>query len=132
LSDTSGWTVINFDGLSLSHPVTTPSGRSVIADDIRVHLVAEGGELYFEVSRRQGHTSDAYRREREHLIDEGAEVSELVPAELNGWPAQEFTAAFPHKTRTFLLCERPPWLYRLVYDPKSALNLEVLSTIRIE
>jgi len=43
--------VTTLDGLSFSHPATTPSGQPAFAIDFRVHMVAKGGELYFEVSR---------------------------------------------------------------------------------
>jgi hypothetical protein len=91
------------------------------------------GEAYFELSRHLEVTARAmYEREREFLVARyGADVTPLAATTLDGKPAYEFSAGFGDTVRTFVLVERERWLYRVVHDPRSTLNHDVLETIRI-
>jgi len=131
-----GWQHVDLPevGLAFGYPRRTPNGQAVELDDVRVHARSEDGEeAYFELSRHLGATAlRRYEDERDFLVARyGAEVTPLTATTLDGLPAQEFTAAFGDTLRRFVLVERGRWFYRVVYDPRSPLNLAVLETIRI-
>jgi hypothetical protein len=131
-----GWQHVELPeaGLAFGYPRSTPKGQAVELDDVRVHARSEDGEeAYFELSRHLEATAlRRYEEERDFLVARyGAEVTGLTATTLDGLPAQEFTAAFGDTVRRFVLVECGRWLYRVVYDPRSTLNLAVLETIRI-
>ena len=101
---------------------------------MRLHARSEDGEeAYFELSRHLDATAlRRYEDERDFIVARyGAEVTPLTGTTLDGLPAQQFTAGWGDTVRRFVLAERGRWLYRVVYDPRSPLNLAVLETIRI-
>lgn len=121
-------------GLALRYPTTTPDGRPVTVDDVRVHLQSvDGAAVYFEVSRHLGASARAtYEQERGFLEERlAAEVGPLTPTTFAGTPAFECAFSFGEKQRAILLLERDGWLYRIVYDPTSALDLAMLETVTL-
>jgi hypothetical protein len=132
-----GWHRVRLSelGLTFDYPQRTPGGHAVEFDDVRVHACsADGDEVYFELSRHLDLTAQAqYEREREFVSSRlGADVTPLTPTTLASLPAQEFGAVWDGNERRFVLVERGRWLYRVVYDPRSPLNVAVLESIRID
>ncbi|HEY5786714.1 MAG TPA: hypothetical protein VIT65_18260 [Microlunatus sp.] len=122
-------------GLAFGYPCRTPGGQVVWLDDVRLHACSEDGvEAYFELSRHLDTTAVArYEEERDFLLARyEAAVTPLTAGTFHEMPAHDFSAAFGDTARTFVLVERGRWLYRVVYDPRSQLNLAVLETIRID
>ena len=131
-----GWQRVELPevGLAFGYPRSTPKGQAVELDDVRVHARSvDGEEAYFELSRHLDATALLrYESERDFVVARyGAEVTPLTATSLDGLPAQEFTVSWGDTVRRFVLVERGRWLYRVVYDPRSPLNLAVLETIRI-
>jgi hypothetical protein len=133
---TEGWEHLELPelGLAFGYPHRTPGGHAVELDDVRLHARSEDGEAYFELSRHLNATaSTQYEREREFVAARyGADVTPLTATTFNGLPAHEYSVSWGDTVRTFVLVERGRWLYRVVYDPRSPLNHDVLDTIRIE
>ena len=133
---TDDWRVLDLPGggLTLRYPAVTGSGQPVSIDDVRVHLQSlDGNELYLEVSRHLGAaTQPTYEQERAFLGERlAAEVGPLEPTTFAGHEAQAFSFTFSEKQRTIVLVERDGWLFRVVYDPSSALDLAVLETVTL-
>jgi hypothetical protein len=122
----------------VSYPDPTPGGAQVIVHErgggggYRLHLVSEGsGEVYFELGRyeqlpRQA-AIDAFIRDLSGRI-EGLRSSELVEVDWHGLPAARFSIDWPGKERVILFFEREAVLYRILYDPASQVNLEILAS----
>lgn len=122
-------------GLAFGYPRRTPSGQSGRLDDVRLHARSDDGvEAYFELSRHLDVTSMTwYVEERGSLVARfGAEVTPLVATTFHDKPAHEFSVTFADTVRAVVLIERGPWLYRVIYDPRSPLNHAVLETIQID
>ena len=121
--------------LQFQYPETTPTGHPVEIDDIRVHFRSKDSpELYFEVSRHLHHSAqEVYEREKAFVEKQLAEsvVRALLPITIAGQLAFEFSFQWAGGERTVLLIEKQEALYRVIYDPRSPLNLEVLSTLEI-
>ena len=121
-------------GLTFDYPRRTPSGQAVRLDEVRLHACSDdGAEAYFELSRHLDVTAVARYEEECHLLlaRDGAAVTRLTATTFHEMPAHEFSVTFGDTARTFVLVERGRWLYRVVYDPRSTINLAVLATIRI-
>lgn len=131
------WQTFTFPGFELQfqYPQTTPSGHAVDMDEIRVHFRSrESPELYFEVSRHLHLSADAvYEREKGFIMDrlKECEVSALKPITFASQPAYEFSFRWTDGERAVILIEKQEYLYRVIYDPRSQLNLQVLATIQI-
>lgn len=131
-----GWPTLELPGggLAFRYPATTASGQPVSIDDVRVHLQSvDGAELYLEVSRHLGATAEAsYAQERAFVAERfGAHVTALTSTTFAGVAALEFSFAWADKRRTIVLTERDGWLFRVVYDPTSLLDLAVLETVTL-
>lgn len=121
------------------YPDPTPQGHSVQrkeddrGDMQRVHLSASG-ELYFEASRFVGLLPQKeYARHRPYLEQRFGEgtVTELVEANLRGLPAWRYAFRWSDGERAVLLTEIDGDTYRFIYDPRSALNEQILSTVTL-
>ena len=124
--------VSNF-GLSLQYPISTPSGQQVRFDDIRFHAQSEDGrEVYFEVTRHLNMTAaSVYEKERESVVEQRqATVTELEKANFVELPAHEYSFTWNGNERKVVLVEHGEWLYRVIYDPRSPINLDIVATIR--
>lgn len=133
---TDDWRSIELPGggLAFRFPATTPDGQPVTVDDVRVHLQSvDGAAVYFEVSRHVGARVQAtYEQERAFLEERlAAEVGPLSPSTFAGTSAFECAFSFGEKQRAIVLLERDGWLYRIVYDPTSALDLAMLETMTL-
>lgn len=135
--DTQNWQPFSLPGFALQfhYPHTTPNGYEVEMDEIRVHFRSHGSEeAYFEVSRHLRLTAAAvYDREQGFVTSrlEGGEVSPMRAITFDRQPAHEFTIRWVGGERVVILIERQEDVYRFIYDPRSALNHQVLATVEI-
>ena len=127
--------------LTFHYPATTPRGHAVEKtagqqdDVLRVHLVSrDSQELYFEVvkyphllPREEYEQHSAYLEQR---FDDLA-ITELQETRLALQPAYEYAFAWGQGERAVLLIHKDQATYRVIYDPHSPLNSQVLSTIEV-
>lgn len=132
-----GWR--EFDVASLGITFRYPQqagGEPIEMDDFRAHFrTMKGTAAYFEVSRHTGLTvQELYDRETAGIRRRDADVriSEQVPARFAGQDAVRFTVTFPDRERIFTLIPRGERVYRVIYDPRSRINHEVVETMRFE
>ena len=131
--------------VEFSYPSPTPQGHEVErneqrvqhhrGDMERVHLSSPtSGELYFELARFAGITpQDEYANHRPYLeqrFGSGA-VTELNETTLLGWPAWTYGIQWPEAERAVLLLQLEADTYRVIYDPRSELNDQVVATLTI-
>jgi hypothetical protein len=131
--------------LEFSYPSPTPQGHEVErkeqrvddhrGDMERVHLSSpSSGELYFELARFAGITpQDEYANHRPYLeqrFGPGA-VMELSETTLLNRPAWAYGIKSPETERAVLLLHLDGDSYRIIYDPRSALNDQVIATLAI-
>jgi hypothetical protein len=131
--------------VEFSYPAVTPQGHEVerkeqrVEDDRgdmeRVHLSSPAsGELYLEVARFGGIApQDEYANHRpflERRFGRGS-VTELAETTLLQRPAWTYGIRWPEAERTVLLLHLEPDTYRIIYDPRSELNEQVLATLAI-
>jgi hypothetical protein len=129
--------------IELSYPGVTPQGQTVERDEepfreyARVHLSSpDRQELYLEVVRFQGLAPrDEYEQHRPYLEQRfGADsITPLTETTLRGRPAWAYAfrgdVAERSIKRAVLLLENGEDTYRLIYDPRSALNAQVIATV---
>jgi hypothetical protein len=122
--------------------VTTPAGHPVELRRLesagggpRVHLISPASdELYFEVGRYPDTTpEEAYAR---FTADVAGRVPEAVFTELRadwlgGRPGFRFGVQLPDRRRVVWLLPATDALYRIVYNPESAVNEQVLATVSV-
>lgn len=135
--------------LELSYPAVTPQGQAVErteeeAEDHRghierVHLSSpDRSELYVEVARFHGITpDDEYGNHGSYLKQRFGEdfVTGLTATTLQGLPAWTYAFRWDEEGRPMeraaLLLHVAGDTYRVIYDPRSKLNDEVIATITI-
>jgi hypothetical protein len=125
--------------LRFRYPARTPGGapvelsHSAPEEPARVHLKAAGGrEVYFEVTRYSNVLATQHyaemaqytRRRRDELA-----VSDLEPTRCAGRPARRFRLYRGRLEREVILIECGESLYRLLYDPRSPLNADILASV---
>ena len=126
--------------LHFHYPATTPRGHAVEKtegqqdDVLRVHLVSrDSRELYFEVIKYPNLLPrEEYEQHRAYLeqrFDDMA-ITELQETSLDLLPAYAYAFKWGHGERAVLLIYKDQATYRIIYDPHSPLNPQVLSTIR--
>jgi hypothetical protein len=148
-SERSRWERFTGFGAELSYPSTTPDGQTVerteqrVSDHRgeleRVHLsTPDRQELYFELARFADVTpQDEYSNHKPYLEQRfgTGSVSELTQTKL--LDRRAWTYAFHwheegrRMERAALLLDVGGGTYRLIYDPRSELNAQVLETFRI-
>jgi hypothetical protein len=131
--------------VEFSYPDPTPQGQEVerreqhVHDDRgemeRVHLSSPAsGELYVEVARFVAIApQDEYEDHRpslEHRFGEGS-VTELRETTLLEQPAWTYAIRWPEAERAVLLLHLGGDTYRIIYDPRSELNDQVLATLSV-
>jgi hypothetical protein len=129
--------------IEFSYPDVTPQGQTVERDDepfreyARVHLASpDAQELYLEVVRFHDLApADEYEQHRPHLekrfgADSITPLTETTVRERPAW-AYAFRGDVEGRSieRAALLLEIGGDTYRLIYDPRSALNAQVLTTV---
>lgn len=138
----TAWQTFSHPGFSLrfQYPDPTPEGYAVEWKEgwlepavPRVHLTSPGSqELYFEVTRYPGLTpEEGYEQFKQKLVRQfgGVEIGRLEGAMVAGRPGFTFTFRWTAATRTALFVPSNGILYRIVYNPQSPLNEQVLSTL---
>jgi hypothetical protein len=123
-------------GLSFRYPGAAADGEPVEMDDFRAHFrTMDSAQVYFEVSRHTGVSAgELYRRETAAIrrANPDVRVSDAVSVSFAGCDAQQFTVTFPDKERIFTLIEREGRVYRVIYDPRSPVNHEIIGTVTFE
>jgi hypothetical protein len=116
----------------------TPGGAPVIVHarrgewGFRLHLISEGSsEVYFEVGRYEQLPKQTaikqFIRDVSRRI-EGLHHSQMVEIEWQGLMANRFSIDWPGTERVVLFFEQDAALYRIIYDPASQINLEILAS----
>jgi hypothetical protein len=101
----------------------------------RVNLSSpESGELYLEVARfRDIAPVDEHRNHRAYLEKRfGADaVTSLSPTTVRERPAWAYAFSWDEGERSVLLLQVEHDTYRIIYDPRSPLNADVVDTLTI-
>jgi hypothetical protein len=145
MDDVSSWERLSRPGFAveLRYPAVTPEGQSVErieerADDHRgdlerVHVMSpDHHELYVELVRFRNCTPQAeYDNHSAALKRQFGEeaVSELGTTTVVGLPARTYSLTSPDHERIVLLLHVGADTYRVIYNPRSALNSQVLETL---
>jgi len=122
------------------YPALTPVGVPVRKLDyepgdegaVRVHVLSEGREVYFEMTRYPATTpEEEYARHRPYLEGRWSEleITDLEEAELAGRPARRYVFRWAEGERTALLVPVDGDLYRWLYNSELPLNSDVLATV---
>ncbi|MFL6029211.1 MAG: hypothetical protein ACJ74D_04165 [Gaiellaceae bacterium] len=127
------WTRFSGFGVEFSYPASAE--RDEAADIVHVHS-ADRQELYFEVARFRGLTpQQEYARHRPYLeqrFGPGA-VTELTATNLGNTPAWTYSFNWDEEgsamERTAVLLQLGPDTCRIIRDPRSVLNDEVLASV---
>ena len=124
--------------LHFHYTATTPRGHAVEKtegqqdDVLRVHLVSsDSRELYFEVVKYPNLLPrEEYEQHRAYLeqrFDDLA-ITELQETSLALLPAYAYSFKWDQGERAVLLIHKDQATYRVIYDPRSPLNAQVLSS----
>jgi hypothetical protein len=129
--------------VQFKYPDPTPDGFEVkqkitkAGDVIRVHLSSpESSELYFELAGF--HDGRDAATSRLHLIGENQDrfdefaASDLKRTAVANLPAQTFTFRWRNGVRTAIFFRVGTITYRIIYNPLSSLNIELLSTVEVK
>lgn len=128
--------------LQWRYPTTTPGGQPVELveeqreDVVRVHLRAPDDEVYFEVRRyAAGDPRAHYAHHRAglevQLAGQGLAVSALAPATVAGQAGYAYAFGWGRRERSARLVAVGDGLYRIVYNPRSAVNEQILNTLSV-
>jgi hypothetical protein len=131
--------------VEFSYPAVTPQGRAVErteeriqdhrGDMERVHLTSrDSAELYVEVVRfRELTPQDEYLQHRPYLERRfGTDsVTALTETSVRERPAWAYAFRWDEGERSALLVQVAPDTYRIIYDPRSALNSQVVATLTV-
>ena len=129
--------------VEFSYPTVTPQGRAVErteerindhrGDMERVHLTSpDSRELYVEVVRfRELSPQDEYRNHGRYLEQRfGADaVTPLTKTSVGQELAWAYGFRWDDGERSVLLFQVDRDTYRIIYDPRSALNAQVIATL---
>ena len=140
-SEASQWQPFSRRGWSIQfdYPDPTPQGFAIRRDETpfraneRVHLSSpESQELYFEVVRfRELAPEDEYTSHKPYLEQWfGTDsVTALTETSLHGRPVLTYAFRWDGGERSVLLLQEGGDTYRVIYDPRSPLNADVLATL---
>ena len=142
-----GWQRFTRPGFAVefSYPPVTPRGHSVerseepFRDYARVHLSSpDRQELYVEVVRfHELQPEDEYRQHRAYLEQRfGSDsITPLARTKLLEWPAWAYGFRWDEgdrpMERAVLLLDIAGDTYRVIYDPRSPVNAQVLRTLEL-
>lgn len=147
--DRAGWQSLEHPGftLTLDYPAVTPQGVGVeradervadhpfAGDFERVHLTSPGsGEVYVEVARFGGRTpQDEHATHLPYLEQRfgAGSVSELSETVVAGRQAWAYGFRWDDGERSVLLLEVDGDTYRVIHDPRSNLNAEIVETLAV-
>jgi hypothetical protein len=125
--------------LRFRFPITTPQGQSIEIRESedeeirRVHLITEDRQaVYFEVTyyaeQAAEQTYQQLKQEGERAT-EAVEIDDLQTVAFGGLPAFAFNFKRGELERAVILVPRQQALYRLLYNPQSSLNRQILGTV---
>lgn len=127
--------------LHFMYPPTTPKGHVVEKrenpDEVirRINFVSVGSrEVYLEVARFPDlPLQEEYQRHKTFLAkrftSDGFSISGLENATLNGLSVGQYAFKWNQAERVVILIHRDHTTYRVIYDPSSAINTQILSTL---
>lgn len=125
--------------LRFRYPRRTESGEPVKRRDteqdhiFRVHILApKSREVYFEVTRFESLSAKAeYQQHKKTLPQQfqSLKISELRETVFVSHPAFEYSFGWDQGNRTVLLIEDGEVTYRILYNPRFPVNLQILSTV---
>jgi hypothetical protein len=102
-------------------------------ESIRVHFISmDSKELYFELTKYETLTAQLeYQQPRANLEKRFSEffITELKEMNWKSHSAYEYSFEWDQGKRSVILVERNIDTYRFLYDPRSPLNLQILSTV---
>lgn len=126
--------------LGLRYPPITPQDHVVEKVEsqhdgaIRVHLISkESRELYFEITKYVDLPAQVeYHKHKEYLKSRPDDymVSDLQNIRWMSQIAYEYSIKWRQGARIVKLIETDDATYRVLYDPNSPLNVQVLSTLQ--
>lgn len=129
--------------LRFKYPVRTPQNHTVETvagqndDLIRIHLISrDSQEVYFEVTRYYTlSVQGEYRTHKVYLEQrfeaEGFAITDLTDFHLGELRAYQYSFRWDDKQRVVILTEQDQVTYRIIYDPDSPINEQILSTIEL-
>lgn len=130
--------------LSFRYPALTPQGRVVErreyaqAERRRIHFFSSEAEgvqyegVYFEITRYLDLLPQTeYEQHKAALAAQRPEVvfTPLTEHTLGGMRSFRYTFTLSDKQRAVVLIPLPDATYRLLYNPRSPLNLDILATV---
>lgn len=128
--------------ITLKYPDPTPLGCPVSVNEraneigYRVHLISEGSdEIYFEVGQYAtlsiSEAMALFKKEAAERISdlEIRETQEITFASRKGY---RFSIRWPGKERVITYIEEGEMVYRIIYDPASPLNEQILATFAFQ
>jgi hypothetical protein len=142
-TDTSDWQQFLRAGFKLrfSYPTVTPEGHEVdLAEEesegaSRVHLTSrDSQEIYVEITHFAGLTPDQeYAHHRPYLEQRfgAGSVGEAGTSTLGGFPVWTYAFRWDQGERSVILFNLGGDTYRIIYDPRSPLNEQIISTISV-
>lgn len=127
--------------LGFRYPQITPQGHSINRaerqedNSVRVHFTSKDSrELYFEITKYFDLPApDEYQHHKESLERRPEEmlVSDLKEIRWMSQPAYEYSFKWNQGARVAMLIEETEnTTYRILYDPNSPLNVQILSTLQ--
>jgi len=100
---------------------------------LRVHILSpKSREVYFEVSKYDLLVAESeYQRHKEYLPKQFylLSITELRETHCASLPAHDYTFEWDQGIRTVILVERADATYRILYNPRFSVNLQILSTV---
>ena len=100
---------------------------------LRLHILTpRSREVYFEVTKYDSLSAESeYRRHRESLVSQfdSLVIRELQVTVVAAIPAYEYSFEWDLGARVVLLVERGSTTYLIIYNPRSPVNLKILSTV---
>lgn len=101
---------------------------------LRVHVLSpKSREVYFEVSKYDLLNAESeYQRHKAYLLKQfyPLALTELKETLCGSLPGYEYTFEWEQGIRTVILVERDNATYRILYNPRSPINLQILSTVQ--
>ena len=126
--------------LGFQYPETTPQGHFVEVTEnqeeniVRAHFRSKDShEVYFEITKYPNLSAQMeYERHKENLEKkpERVVVTDLKEIRCMVQTAYEYSLRWSRGSRIIRLIEIENVTYRILYDPKSHLNVQMLSTLR--
>lgn len=126
--------------LLLEYPHFGTDGESVEQIDtgqgevLRVHIrTPKSREIYFEISRyRTLPAGVEYHQHKENLKKRFPKLrmTGLTKTSLADLPAYHYSFEWEFGSRTVILVERCEALYRILFNPDHAINLQILASLR--